>query len=121
MTVMETNGVGGRRSGTAGCACGAQWGGSRTCHCSSCHLTFTSLSGFDQHRPGACLPPEQVGLVVLRTSGNQDLWGIPDTSGRWGGSPAPDRPEPVERELGTGVSALLAELNRMQGGADGRG
>lgn len=48
--------------------CGARWGGLNTCHCCSCHLTFTGLTAFDKHRDGKhptgrhCLPPEQVGL-----------------------------------------------------------
>lgn len=41
-----------------GCSCGAVWGGHSTCHCPTCHRTFSSISGFDRHRvQGTCLDP----------------------------------------------------------------
>lgn len=67
------------------CGCGATWGGGNTCHCSGCHLTFTSPSAFDRHRPGRCLPPAEVGLATLRTSGNQQVWGVATGEPHWRG------------------------------------
>ena len=32
--------------------CGAEWFGFKICHCSTCHLTFTAVGGFDFHRIG---------------------------------------------------------------------
>lgn len=50
--------------------CGGWWGGAKTCHCSSCHETFTTASAFDKHRAGSftannrhCVDPAQVGLI----------------------------------------------------------
>lgn len=52
------------------CACGAWWAGLKTCHCPTCHTTFTTVSAFDKHRTGShadsdrhCLDPTTVGLV----------------------------------------------------------
>lgn len=40
-------------SGKGHCTrCGAEWFGSKICHCSTCHLTFTAVGGFDEHRTG---------------------------------------------------------------------
>lgn len=65
--------------------CEARWTGLRTCHCATCHETFSGLGAFDAHRYGSfsdsgartidkktglpqgkrrCLPPESVGLVL---------------------------------------------------------
>lgn len=57
------------------CRCEAVWSGSRVCHCSACHYTFSSLGGFDQHRPPECRTPQELGLEVLRISGNVEVWG----------------------------------------------
>lgn len=48
-----------------GCAkCPNRWDGLDTCHCASCHSTFTTVRVFDRHRRnGSCLPPEAVVLV----------------------------------------------------------
>ncbi len=35
---------------TATCRCGARWFGLSISHCSLCHLTFTSVGAFDEHR-----------------------------------------------------------------------
>ncbi|NMO00854.1 hypothetical protein HH308_06455 [Gordonia sp. TBRC 11910] len=44
--------------------CPAWWTGRAACHCSGCHETFTSVSGFDAHRRGsACKTPQETGLV----------------------------------------------------------
>jgi len=34
------------------CGCGAEWRGELACHCATCHLTFRSVGGFDEHRVG---------------------------------------------------------------------
>lgn len=68
-------------SGT--CACGARWGGLRTAHCASCHLTFSGISTFDAHKPGDCRNPAQCGMVVLRISGTTKIWGHPFTGDAW--------------------------------------
>lgn len=96
----------------ATCLCGAMWGGRRTSHCTACHNTFTGPTAFDQHRPGQC---DLVGLVVVRESGNQQVWGCPDHTGRWGGPPR--SADPVERrpaELGPDVLALLVQVSAAQ-------
>lgn len=36
-------------SGIGSCDCGRRWEGLREAHCSACHETFTSDSGFDAH------------------------------------------------------------------------
>lgn len=46
--------------------CDERWSGQAACHCSGCHLTYTSISAFDAHRRnGACRAPEASGLVAL--------------------------------------------------------
>lgn len=49
--------------------CDSQWGGTKTCHCSSCHETFATIAAFDKHRAGShalstrhCEDPATVGL-----------------------------------------------------------
>jgi len=49
----------------------------KTAHCARCHTTFTTVSNFDRHRPGTCLPPTEIGLVVLRKHGDTPIWGQP--------------------------------------------
>jgi hypothetical protein len=50
--------------------CDNWWTGLNSGHCSACHESFTSVSGFDKHRTGShsagryCLDPASVGLVV---------------------------------------------------------
>lgn len=63
--------------------CGAQWDGYKICHCPTCHLTFTSVTGFDFHRIGSddarrCRTPDE-----LTEKGYQ-----PDEHNRWR-KPAP--------------------------------
>lgn len=58
------------------CRCGASWLGEAVCHCATCHLTFGSSSGFDEHRDrkeGRCRTPDE-----LRTRGLE-----PDEDGHW--------------------------------------
>lgn len=70
--------------------CDARWGGLKTCHCSACHNTFTSITAFDKHRTGShalsertCLEPSAVGLVL--TGRDYPCWGAPgDTSREFG-------------------------------------
>jgi len=47
--------------------CGFRGRGISLCHCPTCHLTFTSITGFDDHRTGGhaddsrrCRTPEQI-------------------------------------------------------------
>jgi len=66
------------------CRCGARWSGDQTCHCATCHLTFTSVGPFDAHRVGEmndrrCLTPGE-----LRKKGYE-----PNKYGRWR-KPAPE-------------------------------
>lgn len=57
--------------------CPAEWTGLKAAHCAACHITFSTPGNFDRHRPGECLPPESVGLVVLRKYENTSVWGQP--------------------------------------------
>lgn len=44
--------------------CSTKWGGFKTCHCTACHETFSTISNFDRHRKtGKCQPPKDCGLV----------------------------------------------------------
>lgn len=52
------------------CACGARWAGLKTCHCTACHCTFSTVTAFDKHRVGSnaddcrhCVDPATDGLV----------------------------------------------------------
>jgi hypothetical protein len=48
------------------CRCGKRWSGSLTCHCPTCHLTFSGVTHFDRHRRnGQCLDPADIGLIVM--------------------------------------------------------
>ena len=66
------------------CSCGARWSGEAIAHCATCHLTFGSVSGFDDHRDrrgdGRCRKPDE-----LRTRGLE-----PNDAGHW------RRPRPPE-------------------------
>jgi hypothetical protein len=67
------------------CGCGARWAGENLCHCSVCHLTFMSVSGFDKHRVGPvgqtrCRTPEELTAVGME----------PNESGHW------RKPRPLE-------------------------
>lgn len=62
------------------CRCGATWTGGKICHCATCHLTFTSVNGFDGHRRnGHCLSESD-----LRAKGYE-----PNDRGHWR-KPAPE-------------------------------
>jgi hypothetical protein len=64
--------------------CGSRWTGLSVCHAKCCHRTFSSLSGFDQHRVGAqCCDPKTRGLVPISRlhwsgfgrAGDDERWG----------------------------------------------
>lgn len=57
--------------------CDNRWSGHRTAHCSVCHLTFTGVEAFDQHRHyGKCHHPVERGLTINNRS--YECWGFPD-------------------------------------------
>lgn len=57
------------------CRQGHRWAGSRTCHCPTCHRSFSGVTHFDRHRRnGQCLDPHSVGLTLL-AGRNFDCWG----------------------------------------------
>lgn len=61
-------------------SCGAWWTGAERSHCGGCHLTFTSLTAFDNHRRGqTCNDPATVGLEK-REAAFGALWGFPQLS-----------------------------------------
>ena len=67
------------------CACGARWAGENLCHCSQCHLTFMSVTGFDKHRAGP------VGKTTCRTPDELRAAGLkPNELGYW------RRPRPLD-------------------------
>lgn len=55
--------------------CDARWSGTNVAHCSLCHTTFRSPSGFDRHRRGdLCITPETLDFVATERHG-LTLWG----------------------------------------------
>lgn len=62
--------------------CGTYWRGALICHCATCHLTFTSVGPFDEHRyQGRC-----------RTQAELTERGLePNDAGQW------RRPMPADR------------------------
>lgn len=101
----------GDRRKLATCQCGAYWGGSKTCHCARCHRTFTGLTAFDAHRPGHC---DVNDLVVVRQSGNQQVWGMPDVSGRWSDNVDAQRTPRKPAVLSPELQDLLAQVQQSQ-------
>ena len=60
--------------------CEARWAGSLTCHCPTCHLTFTGVTHFDKHRKdGQCRKPADIGLVLM-TNRPYEAWGTREES-----------------------------------------
>jgi hypothetical protein len=64
--------------------CGAHWGGSKTCHCTVCHRSFTVVRAFDAHRRGSyepdrrrCVDPATVGLIDAGRA--YPCWGYPQS------------------------------------------
>lgn len=62
--------------------CGTRWAGTRTAHCGSCHISFSSPSSFDAHRirrgtkEGTCADPAAVGLIRQDRAGYA-VWAAP--------------------------------------------
>lgn len=56
--------------------CTARWSGYQTCHCATCHRTFTGEQGFSRHRPGSCLDPAEVGMVLAEGRAFE-AWRVP--------------------------------------------
>ena len=45
--------------------CREKWTGLARVHCISCHRTFNSVSGFDEHRRGfKCTDPLEIGMKM---------------------------------------------------------
>lgn len=78
--------VTGSHSGAIGvCGCGTRWVGLKVCHCMSCHLGFTSINSFDQHRTGRIDPhdPEK-DTRRCRTEDELRAAGLePNENGLW--------------------------------------
>jgi hypothetical protein len=56
---------------TARQSCGAMWRAMALCHCTTCHASFATITGFDRHRRSdSCLDPATLrtrkGEPVLR-------------------------------------------------------
>lgn len=71
--------------------CGKHWDqqGSRTGHCSGCHETFTSGTGFDRHQrirggQSVCLDPIEVGLEAREDKTGAKVWSLPRGDYSWG-------------------------------------
>ena len=70
-----------RPQGAAQCKCGRMWTGLRECHCTVCHLHFSTVRWFDEHRrgcgPTACLDPLQItdGNGAPRFKAVDNAWG----------------------------------------------
>jgi hypothetical protein len=65
--------------------CNAEWTGLSACHCTAAgsHITFSSLSAFDQHRvAGQCHDPADRGLVPV-TRSHWAGWACPGDDSRW--------------------------------------
>jgi hypothetical protein len=59
------------------CRCGDRWAGSQTCHCPTCHRTFSGVTHFDRHRrAGECLDPAGIGLSLIEGRA-YECWGEP--------------------------------------------
>lgn len=64
--------------------CSTTWTGLAACHCSVCHTTFSSITGFDMHRkrrlgepddgPVTCRTPQDMKLVYHEQRG---VWATP--------------------------------------------
>lgn len=56
--------------------CGRQWTGKRECHCTICHRHFSTVDGFDAHRPeGKCADPLTVRVRGNPLRAKQTMWG----------------------------------------------
>jgi hypothetical protein len=66
------------------CRCGARWTGEAVAHCPTCHLTFASVAGFDDHRDrreGRCRSEAELAERGME----------PNDAGQW------RRPMPADR------------------------
>jgi len=75
--------------------CDASFTGMNTCHCTSCHATFTGITVFDKHRSGShaqstrhCLDPAAMtdadGMPVFADAGRgYPCWSMADSDNRW--------------------------------------
>jgi hypothetical protein len=65
-------------------ACGRRWTGLKACHCSACHVTFTSLTAFDIHRRNSiCFDPNTINGLTRITKLYWSGWGIAGHDERW--------------------------------------
>lgn len=71
-------------TGTCG-GCRTWWRGAKICHCAACHLTFTSIGGFDAHRTGPMSKRRCWSESELRDHGYE-----PNDSGHWRQPRPPD-------------------------------
>lgn len=59
------------------CNCGTRWRGGNVCHCGTCHQTFRSITGFDDHR-------DHQGDDRCRDATEiRDRGYVPDDNGLW--------------------------------------
>lgn len=74
------------------CVCGASWTGLGICHCPTqgCHLTFTSIRSFDEHRTGPTDTRRCMTIDELRVRGME-----PNNNGQWR-HPRPEDTQPAE-------------------------
>lgn len=75
------------------CDCGTGWTGTGICHCRTCHLTFTSIGPFDEHRTGAADSRRCMTRDELRERGME-----PNVNGQWR-KPRPEESMPVDWRL----------------------
>ncbi len=75
------------------CACGTGWTGLSVCHCAACHLTFTAVGSFDEHRTGPTDTRRCMTRDELRRRGME-----PNANGHWR-HPRPEESKPLEWRL----------------------
>ena len=70
-------------------SCGARWQGEAICHCTTCHMTFTAIGGFDAHRYGShehdtrrCYNPDQMKARGYEPN-ERGHWRKPGTDEWW--------------------------------------
>jgi hypothetical protein len=69
--------------------CDARWYGLGIAHCGCCHLTFTSVTGFDVHRyKGRCRTTEELQALGYEPN-SRGHWRKPieEAPQHWGGNP----------------------------------
>lgn len=65
--------------------CHVTWGGLSRCHCCACHITFSSVRYFDQHRwsrgkEHGCWHPSELRTGGLPLVCRDGVWGGPEMS-----------------------------------------